>query len=82
MNSQLGSSPIRPSSSRVDQAKEREVMGLARRAKGLGAEVKVLNADSGEVDMQAGLRRMTQLEGDLVSVKAVQGIKVGVLALP
>lgn len=79
-SSQAGSSPIRPTTGgSSSKGKDREVMGLARRAKGLTAEVKGMNADSAEEDMEGGMRRMKQLEEDLVSVKAVEGIKVSVV---
>lgn len=73
-SSQAGSSPIRPtlSSRREDQ----EVMGIARRAKGLREEVRGMGHDAKEEDVNGFLKRAEGLKDDAASVKAVQGIKV------
>lgn len=75
----LGSSaPIkRESSSVAAGARDGEVFRLARRARGLEAEVKDLTADSKEEDVDAMVKRAESLKDDVVSVKAIQGFKVG-----
>ncbi|WVW79376.1 hypothetical protein I302_101344 [Kwoniella bestiolae CBS 10118] len=71
----IGSSPP-PSSwskyfSRKGKEKEKEVLGLARRAKGIGEEVKGLNADSEEEEMEGMIRRGEGLVADLVGEKVL-----------
>ena len=78
--SQRGSSPMRGSqrTAKLERESEldREVMSLARRAKGLGQEVKDLTADSMEEDVEGTLRRVEGLKTDIASTKAIQAIKV------
>jgi hypothetical protein len=79
MSSQIGSSPGPSShapraSTRTDQ--DREVLGLAKRAKSIGQELKALSADSTEADVEGALKRAEGLREDMASVKAIQGIKV------
>ncbi|KAK8844040.1 hypothetical protein IAR55_006834 [Kwoniella newhampshirensis] len=68
--SQAGSSPVKST-----KGKDKEVMGLARRARGVAEEVNGLSAESEEEDMQGMLRRSEGLAEDLVSVKALNGVK-------
>lgn len=72
-SSQAGSSPVRPAASKRN--KDAEVMGIARRAKGLREEARGLGNDSTEEDVNGLLIRAEGLRDDAASVKAVQGIK-------
>ena len=79
--SQRGSSPI-PGSQRTPKGKEREtqldreVMSLARRARGLGEEVKDLSVKSSSEEVDGTLKRVEGLREDVVSIKAIQGVRV------
>ena len=73
-SSQIDSSPVQW---RSTQGKEKEVMGLARRARGLTEEVKALSGESHEDDVVGMMRRVEALKNDVVSIKALTGIKVG-----
>lgn len=53
------------------------MLGLARRARNLGEEVKALTAESAEEDVEGMLRRAQGLRDDAVSSKALDGAKVG-----
>lgn len=66
-----GSSPVRGPSKR-----DKEVMGLARRARGLGEEVRDLSTASEMDDVEGFLRRSQALKDDVASSKAIEGIKV------
>lgn len=61
--------------------RDAEVFRLARRAKGLKAEVEELGSESKEEDVEAMLDRADSLKKDVVSVKAIQGFKVSVVIL-
>ncbi|WWD21304.1 hypothetical protein CI109_105788 [Kwoniella shandongensis] len=71
-SSQAGSSPV---VSKSWKGKEREFLGLARRAKGVAEGVRGLGGESEEEHMEGMLRRAEGLADDLVSVKALNGIK-------
>ncbi|ORY33151.1 hypothetical protein BCR39DRAFT_521480 [Naematelia encephala] len=77
-SSQVGSSPFRatqrPGVSKIN-AKDREVLGMARRARGLGEEVKALNAESTQEDVEGMLARAGRLKEDVVSDKAIIGLE-------
>lgn len=62
------------------KGKEREMMGLARRARGLMEEVKGLSGDSEATEVEGTMRRVSTLGEDAVSVKALSGVKVNILA--
>jgi hypothetical protein len=79
-SSQVGSSPIRPTSS--IRRKDEEVMGIARRAKGLREKAMGLGDESTEADVNGLINRAQGLRDDAVSVKAIQGIKVSPLQYP
>jgi hypothetical protein len=70
-----GSSPSRRAWG--GKGKEKEVLGLARRARNLGEEVNGLRAESAEEDVEGMLRRAEGLRDDAVSSKALDGVKVG-----
>jgi hypothetical protein len=72
--SEVGSSPVRPTQSRK---RDNEVMGLARRAKGISEDVKHLNEQSSQQAVDGLLSRAEGLRDDAVSAKAIQGLKVG-----
>jgi hypothetical protein len=55
---------------------DNEVMGLARRAKGISEDVKHLNEQSSQQAVDGLLSRAEGLRDDAVSAKAVQGVKV------
>ena len=74
-SSQIGSSPAKWRS--TQGSKEKEMLGLARRAKGLAEEVKGLNERSQEEEVEGMLRRAENLSKDAVSAKALAGVKVG-----
>lgn len=69
-----GSSPVRPS--RKGKEKDTEVVGLARRAKGLSDEVNDIRVHVTEEDMEGMLRRGDTLVADLASQRAVEGMRV------
>jgi hypothetical protein len=71
-----GSSP--PRRAWGGKGKEKEVLGLARRARNLGEEVKGLRAESAEEDVEGMLRRAEGLRDDAVSTKALEGVRVGI----
>jgi len=75
-SSQAGSSPVKWRGTQGPKGKEKEVMGLARRARGLMEEVKGLSGDSPEGEVEGILRRAEGLKEDAVSVKALAGVKV------
>ncbi len=56
------------------------MMGLARRARGLMEEVKGLSGDSEATEVEGTMRRVSTLGEDAVSVKALSGVKVNILA--
>jgi hypothetical protein len=56
-------------------------MRLSRRARGLGEEVRALGVGSEAGEVDGTLNRVERLAEDLVSVKAVQGVKVSLLCL-
>jgi hypothetical protein len=76
----MGSSPVRMGD-RKGKGKERdlnaEVLGFARRAKGLGAEIRKMDGDSRVKDVDGMMVKVEALAEDMVSVKTVAGIKVG-----
>jgi hypothetical protein len=72
-SSEVGSSPVRPTQSRK---RDNEVMGLARRAKGISEDVKHLNDQSSQQAVDGLLSRAEGLRDDAVSAKAIQGVKV------
>ncbi|OCF39780.1 hypothetical protein I317_06444 [Kwoniella heveanensis CBS 569] len=86
--SQVRSSPVRSmhagagSGSMRTSVKDKEILGLARRAKGVAEEAKNLGAESNDEEMQGMLKRAGDLEKDCVSVKALEAVKsyVGGLA--
>lgn len=51
-------------------------MGLSRRARGLGEEVRALGVGSEKDEVDGTVQRVERLAEDLASVKAVQGVKV------
>lgn len=51
-------------------------MGFARRARGLAKEINDLRADSVEEGVNGTLKRVEGLKEDMVSIKALQGVKV------
>lgn len=55
---------------------DKDVLGLARRARGLGAEIEAYSAESHEEDVRGTLRRAEGLRADAVSAKAAEGFKV------
>ena len=73
-SSEVESSPVKPTQSRK---RDNEVMGLARKAKGIGEEVEHLNDQSSQHAVDGLLSRAEGLRDDAVSVKAIQGVKVG-----
>lgn len=75
-SSQAGSSPVKWRGTQ-GKGKEREVMGLARRAKGLREEVNGLGGDSESAEVEGMIRRVESLSEDAVSAKALSGMKVG-----
>ncbi|WVQ93208.1 hypothetical protein IAU59_000272 [Kwoniella sp. CBS 9459] len=82
---QAGSSPMRSmhasgSSTRYG-ARNREVLGLARRAKGVTEEAKTLGAESNDEEMEGMLKRAKDLERDCLSVKALEAVKTYVGSL-
>lgn len=60
------------------KGKEAELMGYARRAKGLTEEVRDLGAgrEVGDEEVGGVLRRAGTLQGDLTNQKGVEGIRV------
>ncbi|BEJ15761.1 hypothetical protein CspHIS471_0503660 [Cutaneotrichosporon sp. HIS471] len=54
---------------------DKMVMGLARRARGVAAELDAAGADSHEDDVRGALRRAEALHADAVSSKAAEGFK-------
>jgi len=73
-SSQAGSSPVK--STGQNRKRDSEIMGLARRAKGISEEVKSLNEQSSQQAVDSMLSRAEGLKGDAVSAKAIQGVKV------
>lgn len=73
-SSQAGSSPAKGWAQ--GKGKDREVLGLARRARGLGEEARGIKAESTEEEVEGFLRRADGLKGDLISEKALTGVKV------
>ena len=69
----MGSSPVRGNQGR---RRDTEVMGLARRAKGISDDVKDLNIQSSQKAVDDLLAKAEGLKDDAVSVKAIQGVKV------
>lgn len=55
-------------------------MGLSRRARSLGEEVRALGVGSESDEVEGTVLRVERLAEDLVSVKAIQGVKVSVFA--
>jgi hypothetical protein len=75
-SNQAGSSPARLGPQRTGgKRKEMEVLGLARRARNLGEEAKGMSAETQEEDMEGMIKRSEGLRDDVVSVKALDGIK-------
>ncbi|WWC91195.1 uncharacterized protein L201_006137 [Kwoniella dendrophila CBS 6074] len=78
-SSMIGSSPILSSrtirKSNEEEQREKEVLNLARRAKNLTEEVKSLNADSIDEDMDGMTRRSETLVNDMVNVKTLTTVK-------
>jgi hypothetical protein len=72
-SSQVGSSPVRGTQSR---RRDKEIMGIARRAKGISDDVKNLNIESSQKAVDDLLAKAEGLKDDAVSVKAIQGVKV------
>ncbi|WRT69087.1 uncharacterized protein IL334_006070 [Kwoniella shivajii] len=83
-SSMLGSSPV-SSSRRLEKGKgkekekeggkDKEVIGLARRAKNVTEEVKGLSADSQDDEVEGMIRRGEALSQDLVSQKALNAVQ-------
>lgn len=67
--------PSSPSTARWRSA-DKDVMSLARRARGLANELDALSAESVEDDVRGTLRRAEGLRVDAVSAKAAEGFKV------
>ncbi|WVF65543.1 hypothetical protein IAT40_000271 [Kwoniella sp. CBS 6097] len=80
-HTQAGSSPVRSmhasgsGSLMRNSIKDREILGLARRAKGVTEEAKGLGADSQDEEMDGMLKRASDLEKDFVSIKALEAVK-------
>ncbi|CAK9781697.1 hypothetical protein CC85DRAFT_289760 [Cutaneotrichosporon oleaginosum] len=54
---------------------DKDIMGMARRARGLTAEVDAAGAESHEDDLRGTLKRAEALRADAVSSKAAEGFK-------
>ncbi|KAK6906046.1 hypothetical protein L486_06389 [Kwoniella mangroviensis CBS 10435] len=75
-HSNMGSSPPPSSqSSKYFSKKGKEVLGLARRAKGIREEVKGLNAESEDDEMEGMIRRGEGLTEDLVGIKVLDTVQ-------
>lgn len=71
------SSPHVPSSPSVRwRSADKDVLGMARRARGLAAELDAAGAESHEDDVRGTLRRAEALRADAVSSRAAEGFKV------
>lgn len=90
-SSQVGSSPVRTPWKDRSKGKGREgradaeVMGWAKRARGISVEVRDLAEEGkevGEDDIGGVLRRAEALKEDLISQKAVEGIRVSIASHP
>lgn len=55
---------------------DKDVLGFARRARGLAAELDAQTAESVEEDVKGTLKRAETLRADVVSAKAAEGFKV------
>jgi hypothetical protein len=55
---------------------DKDILGMARRARGLVAELDTAGPESHEDDVQGTLRRVEALKADAVSSKAAEGFKV------
>jgi hypothetical protein len=76
-SSQFGSSPVRASTQ--SRRRETEIMGFARRAKGITEDMKGLNDRSSQQAVDGILSRAEGLRDDAVSAKAIQGVKVNLI---
>ena len=72
---QINSSPA--SVHRKNKGKEKEAMGMARRARDLEEQVKGLNGESRHFDVLSVTQRAEALQDDMVSDKALSAVKVG-----
>lgn len=60
---------------------DKEVLGYARQARGLGEEIRRLNADSLDEDLQSAMRRADGLREEMMASKAMKGVEVCVAPL-
>ena len=77
-SSQIGSSPVRPPA-RSNKQVDRELMGLAKRAKEIGAEFSGYDCEVDALSASTSLRRAETLIEDAASAKAILAVKVGLM---
>lgn len=70
-----GSSPVRPTH-KTDKVASVELMGLARRAKGITADFATFDCETGRKHVDGALNRAEEMTKDVASAKAVQAVKV------
>ena len=80
-SSQIGSSPSQPSRSFRTSTADKDAFMYARRARGLGEEFKGFNLQIGEDDLRGAIGRAEGLKEDMMSSKAMTGVKVCILDL-